>query len=108
MLARTIETPQQEARMQIISEQAGSGGRYVGHIDGIDEPAIMTFSRASDSLIIVDHTQVPDAMRGKGAGLALAEHAVAEARKGGWKIIPLCTFMKGQMDRHPDWSDVRK
>ncbi|MDH4412127.1 MAG: GNAT family N-acetyltransferase [Rhizobium sp.] len=94
--------------MQITSENAGSGGRYVGRIEGIEAPAIMTFSRASESLIIVDHTEVPDAMRGKGAGQALAEHAVAEARKGGWKIIPLCPFMKAQMDRHPDWNDVRK
>ncbi|MCZ8178558.1 MAG: GNAT family N-acetyltransferase [Rhizobium sp.] len=94
--------------MQIRSEEAGSGGRYVLHIEGIDEPAIMTYSRASATLIIVDHTEVPGAMRGKGAGQALAEHAVAEARKGGWKIIPLCPFMKSQMDRHPDWNDVRK
>jgi predicted GNAT family acetyltransferase len=64
----------------------------------------MTYSRASEILIIIDHTEVPDAMRGKGAGQALAEHAVAEARKGGWKIIPLCPFMKAQMDRHPDWT----
>jgi hypothetical protein len=94
--------------MEIVSEEAGSGGRYVGRIDGITEPAIMTYSRASATLIIVDHTEVPAAMRGKGAGQALAEHAVAEARQGGWKIIPLCPFMKAQMDRHPDWSDVRK
>lgn len=94
--------------MQITSEEAGSGGRYVGHVEGMEQPAIMTFSRASASLIIIDHTEVPADMRGTGAGQALAEHAVAEARKGGWKIIPLCPFMKAQMDRHPDWNDVRK
>lgn len=94
--------------MQITSEEAGSGGRYVGRVEGIAQPAIMTFSRASASLIIIDHTEVPADMRGTGAGQALAEHAVADARKGGWKIIPLCPFMKTQMDRHPDWNDVRK
>lgn len=94
--------------MQITSEEQGSGGRYLLRLEGIDEPAMMTFSRASETLIIVDHTEVPTAMRGKGAGQALAEHAVAEARKGGWMIIPLCPFMKAQMDRHPDWNDVRK
>ena len=94
--------------MQITSEEAGSGGRYVGRVEGITQPAIMTFSRASETLIIIDHTEVPADMRGTGAGQALAEHAVAEARKGGWKIIPLCPFMKAQMDRHPDWNDVRK
>ncbi len=94
--------------MQITSEEAGSGGRYVGRIEGISEPAVMTYSRASASLIIIDHTEVPDTMRGQGAGQALAEHAVAAAREGGWKIIPLCPFMKAQMDKHPDWNDVRK
>ncbi|THV15430.1 GNAT family N-acetyltransferase [Rhizobium rhizophilum] len=94
--------------MQINSEEAGSGGRYIGRIDGIDEPAIMTYSRASATLIIIDHTEVPGAMRGQGAGQALAQFAVDAARKGGWKIIPLCPFMKAQMDRHPDWNDVRK
>ncbi len=94
--------------MQITSEDKDSGGRYLGHIEGVSEAAEMTFSRASPTLIIIDHTQVPDAMRGKGVGQALAEHAVAQAREGGWKIIPLCPFMKAQMDRHPDWNDVRK
>ncbi|MDQ0422033.1 putative GNAT family acetyltransferase [Peteryoungia aggregata LMG 23059] len=94
--------------MQITSEEAGSGGRYTGRVEGIPEPAIMTFSRASPTLIIIDHTEVPGAMRGTGAGQALAEHAVAEARRGGWKIIPLCPFMKAQMDRHPDWNDARQ
>jgi predicted GNAT family acetyltransferase len=108
MLSRTITARQQEDEMHIITEETGSGGRYVGHIEGIAEPALMTFSRASAALIIVDHTEVPSEMRGKGAGQALAEHAVSEARKGGWKIIPLCPFMKAQMDRHPDWNDVRK
>ncbi len=29
--------------MQITSEEAGSGGRYVGRVEGIAQPAIMTF-----------------------------------------------------------------
>jgi predicted GNAT family acetyltransferase len=94
--------------MRIVSEDKGSGGRYLGYVDGVSEPAEMTFSRASPTLIIIDHTQVPDALRGKGVGQALAEHAVEAARSGGWKLIPLCPFMKAQMDRHPEWNDVRK
>ncbi|GEO85622.1 MULTISPECIES: GNAT family N-acetyltransferase [Alphaproteobacteria] len=92
--------------MEISKEESGSGGRYLGHILPDDTPAIMTYSRASPRLIIIDHTEVPDNMRGKGAGQALALHAVEDARRGGWKIIPLCPFFKAQAQRNPEWRDV--
>ncbi|MAY61613.1 MAG: GNAT family N-acetyltransferase [Rhizobiales bacterium] len=90
--------------MDITEEKTGSGGRYVAIVDGHE--AEMTYSRASEKLIIIDHTGVPDALRGKKVGQTLAEHAVAEARAGGWKIIPLCPFFKAQATRHPEWKDV--
>ena len=90
--------------MEIRNEEGTSGGRYVATVEGHD--AEMTYSRTSPKLIIIDHTGVPDALRGKGVGQALALHAVEEARKGGWKIIPLCPFFKAQVARHPEWNDV--
>lgn len=92
--------------MDIREETSHSGGRYVATLEGHE--AEMTYSRASPHLIIIDHTGVPDALRGKGAGQALAAHAVEEARAGGWKIIPLCPFFKEQLGRHPEWADVIK
>ncbi|MHA7968257.1 GNAT family N-acetyltransferase [Rhizobium sp. CAU 1783] len=94
--------------MEITHEEGKSGGRYVGRFPDIEEPAVITYSRASPTLIIVDHTEVPDSMRGKGAGVALAEFVVEDARRGGWKIIPLCPFFRAQVDRHADWRDVIK
>jgi len=90
--------------MQITEEHGSSGGRYVASLEGSE--AEMTFSRASPKLIIIDHTGVPDNLRGKGVGQALALHAVEAARAGGWKIIPLCPFFKAQAQRNPDWRDV--
>lgn len=92
--------------MDISIEETGSGGRYLGRIEGVEETAEMTYSRTSARLIIIDHTEVPDSLRGKGVGQALAAFAIEEARKGGWKIIPLCPFFKAQVARNPDWQDV--
>jgi predicted GNAT family acetyltransferase len=90
--------------MQIRLEEQKSGGRYLAECpEGTGE---MTYSRASPHLIIIDHTDVPDSLRGKGVGAALALHAVEDARKGSWKIIPLCPFFKAQTLRHPEWADV--
>lgn len=90
--------------MEISNEESGSGGRYVAVVEGHE--AEMTYSRTSPKMIIIDHTAVPDALRGKGVGQALALHAVEEARKNGWRIFPLCPFFKAQAQRRPEWSDV--
>ncbi|CAN7512754.1 GNAT family N-acetyltransferase [Rhizobium sp. LjRoot30] len=90
--------------MDIRKEEQPSGGRYVASLEGHEGE--MTFSRTSPQLIIVDHTGVPDALRGKGVGQALAQHAIDDARAGGWKIFPLCPFFKAQAARHPEWKDA--
>ena len=93
--------------MSVQEEKGASGGRYFTVVDGHE--AEMTYSRTSQQLVIIDHTDVPDALRGKGVGKDLAEHAVSDARKGGWKIIPLCPFFKALSIRHhDDWHDVIK
>ena len=56
--------------MQIKNEDNASGGRYVAELDG--HQSEMTFSRTNAQLITIDHTGVPDALRGKGVGQALA------------------------------------
>lgn len=66
--------------MQISDENGPTGGRYIARLEGVE--AEMTFSRASPQLVIIDHTGVPDSLRGKGVGQALALHAVEAARAG--------------------------
>jgi predicted GNAT family acetyltransferase len=68
--------------------------------------AEMTYSRAGESLIIIDHTSVPDALRGRSVGQALVKRAVEDARAEGKKIMPLCPFAKAQIGKHVEWQDV--
>ncbi len=89
---------------EIAREVEGSRGRYVIRKDGVE--AELTYSIASPTLVIADHTGVPDAFRGTGAGRALVERLVADARAEGFRIMPLCPFVNAQRKRHPDWADA--
>lgn len=95
------------ADVTVTRELTASKGRYVGRIAGVEGEAELTFSRANPQLVIADHTGAPDSMRGMGAARALVERLVADARAEGFKIVPLCPFVKAQFERHPDWSDLR-
>jgi uncharacterized protein len=96
-----------EEKFEIEREEGDSKGRYL--IRGLNEAvAQMTFSKIGKSQIIIDHTEVPDAFRGQGAGLALVGRAVEDARTAGKTIIPLCPFAAAQFRRHSEWSDVLK
>lgn len=96
-----------EAADDIRLEDNGSKGRYFLRAES-GAVAEMTFSKAGDHMIIIDHTEVPDAFRGQGAGLRLVTRAVEDARAAGKKIIPLCPFANAQFRRHKEWADVLK
>ena len=92
--------------MSIERHEGVSKGRYFVRLEGVD--AEMTYSRAGQGIIIIDHTNVPDALRGRGVGLALVRRGIEDARAEGRAVIPLCPFAKAQIERHPEWQDVLK
>lgn len=89
----------------ISQEETEGKGRYLWR-EGTGPTAEMTYSKAGERLVIIDHTEVPDALRGTGVGQALVSRAVADARAAGKKILPLCPFAAAQFRRHGDWADV--
>ena len=99
----TTSNPQD---LQIERQEGETKGRYVVRLDGVH--AEMTWSRAGETMIIIDHTGVPDAMRGRSVGQALVRRAVKDARAEDRSILPLCPFAKAQFSRHPEWQDVLK
>ena len=50
--------------MDIALDETETGGRYHAVVDG--HTSEMTFSKAGASMIIIDHTDVPEALRGQG------------------------------------------
>ena len=85
-------------------EEGETKGRYVIRIDGHE--AEMTYTKVGLHQRIIDHTGMPEALRGRGVGEALVQRGVEDARAEGIKIIPLCPVAKAQIERHPEWQDV--
>lgn len=90
----------------ITREDGASKGRYVARTEGVDAEAELTYSRTSPTLIIADHTEVPDAFRGQGMGRRLVARMVEDARKEGFKVYALCPFVNAERQKHADWADV--
>lgn len=87
---------------KITREDTDTKGRYVARIEGVAGEGELTFSKASDKLIIVDHTGVPDSMRGMGVAGLLAKRIIEDSRAAGQRIVPLCPFFSAYVARHKE------
>lgn len=79
--------------------------RYEARVDG--ELAGVAFYDTADDLIVFTHTEVEESYEGKGVGSTLARAALDDVRADGRrKVIARCPFIKGWIDRHPDYQDL--
>jgi predicted GNAT family acetyltransferase len=62
--------------------------------------------RLRDGRITFTHTEVPDALAGRGIGSKLVKAALDDARARGLKVVPACPFVKHYMDKHPEVQDL--
>jgi uncharacterized protein len=79
-------------------------GRYEIRLDG--ELAGFAEYRTDPGKIVFTHTEVEDAYEGRGVGSALARGALDDVRKRGLRAVPLCPFIEGWIDKHPDYADL--
>jgi hypothetical protein len=83
---------------------SGHRGAFLVERDG-KRLAELTYTVAG-SRIILDHTQVDDALRGTGAGARLVGAAVEWARADHVKLLPLCPYARSVFDKTPAYADV--
>jgi uncharacterized protein len=57
-------------------------------------------------LIVFTHTEVDPAYEGQGVGAALARAALDDVRGTNRKVLPLCPFIKGWIERHREYADL--
>ncbi|TWJ01593.1 hypothetical protein JN11_01744 [Mucilaginibacter frigoritolerans] len=91
--------------MEIQNRNDGKRGAFFIEEEG-KEIALMHYTFAGPTKMIIDHTEVNPAYEGKGLGRKLVKAGVDYAREQHIKILPLCPFAKKIFDITPDYADV--
>ena len=67
-----------------------------------------TYYKLADGVITFVHTEVPPELGGKGVGSKLVKGALDQVRADGLKVVAQCVFVKGWIEKHPDYADLLK
>ncbi len=80
-----------------------TAGRFTAEVDS---HACEADYQLRDGVMHLVHTAVPRALQGRGIAAALVQAALAEARRQGWRVRPVCSYVQTYMRRHPDTQDL--
>ena len=67
--------------------------------------AYLEYSLAGKVLELI-HTEVPEGLKGTGAGSSLVQSALQWAREHQVKVDVICPFATEYIKRHPEYSDL--
>jgi len=90
MVTDVVNRPE-ERRYEITSD-----GETAGHAEYTLTGELITFT----------HTEIDPSFEGKGLGGVLVREALDDVRGRGLTVLPLCPFVKGWIERHPDYIDL--
>jgi len=62
--------------------------------------------RLGDGAIAYVHTDVPEALRGRGIAARLARHALGLAPERGLQLVPPCPYVSAYLRQHPEYADL--
>jgi predicted GNAT family acetyltransferase len=77
--------------------------RYELEVDG--QVAVMTYNLNPPQLMITE-TLVPEALEGRGLASRLAAAVVADVRARGLVLLPVCPYLAGWLQKHPEHADI--
>jgi predicted GNAT family acetyltransferase len=70
-----------------------------------DEVAFLRYAEEPGRIHLI-HTEVPDKLSGQGIGGRLAAFALDYARARGFTVVPSCPFVRGFIERNPEYADL--
>ena len=94
--------------MLIQQKQVGHKGLFYVEENG-KKLAELVYTMSGSDLMIIEHTEVADELRGKNVGYRLVNAAVEYARANNIKILPLCPFANAVFKKKSaEFGDVLK
>lgn len=90
--------------IEITHEDRGDRGRYHLLVDGAEAGELDY--RMHEGRRVFIHTGVRDEYEGQGLAAKLATRVLDDARAEGLKIIPQCPYVRGYIERHPEYGDL--
>lgn len=88
--------------MDVTHDSAHS--RFVAQVDG--HMGELQYEQLADGVLDLVHTEVPEALKGRGVGNALAAAAFQYARSNDMRVILTCPFLRRWILSHPDQRDI--
>jgi predicted GNAT family acetyltransferase len=80
-----------------------TASRYEAAVEG--HLAVSEY-RLDGDVITFTHTEVPEALGGRGVGGALAQRALDDVRARGLRVVAECPFIKSYVERHAEYQDL--
>lgn len=78
--------------------------QYEFHIEGFT-PKI-EYLKSKNGEIYLTHTEVPSPLEGKGIGSSLVEAVLHDVERQGLRVVPLCPFVAGYIQKNPEWKKL--
>ena len=77
--------------------------RFVSYVDGYE--AVVEYT-LKDNVIDLYRTFTPPELRGKGVAGKLVKFALEYAKENNLKVIPICSYVKGYIERHNNYKEL--
>lgn len=88
-----------------MSEVRDNAEKQRFELDVEGHTAFAEYNRAPGKIAFT-HTEVPDALAGRGVASRLVQGALGAARAEGLKVVAKCPFVSGYILKHPEFKDL--